>query len=63
MQKYVHPATTILYTMRTNRTLINDEWSAYFKEHNFLVGISLDGLCEMHGAWQSTRGPRPATRK
>ena len=29
--------------IQTNGIVINDEWAAYFREQNFLVGLSLDG--------------------
>lgn len=45
VKKDVHD---IHYSIQTNGTLINDEWIEFFKEHHFLVGISLDGYQSNH---------------
>jgi len=35
--------TSILWSMQTNGTLIDESWAKFLEENNFLVGISLDG--------------------
>jgi len=47
-KKYCKPGMKILNTIQTNGTLINDDWAKFFKENNFLVGLSIDGPREMH---------------
>ncbi|MEZ4584648.1 MAG: radical SAM protein [Caldilineaceae bacterium] len=42
-EKYRRPGMRFQHTMQTNGTLLTEEWVAFFKEHNFLIGISLDG--------------------
>ncbi|MGX8128354.1 SPASM domain-containing protein [Clostridioides difficile] len=36
------------YTIQTNGTLLNNEWCKFLKENNFLVGLSLDLLENIH---------------
>lgn len=43
---------TVLHTMQTNGTLIDDEWAAFFKQHGYLVGLSVDGPRELHDAYR-----------
>ena len=33
----------VSYTLQTNGTMINEKWCAFLKEHDFLVGLSIDG--------------------
>jgi uncharacterized protein len=56
VEKYRKPGQSILHTMQTNGTLLNDEWCAFFKQHNFLVGLSVDGPQAMHDAYRVNKG-------
>ncbi len=51
-QKYRLPHQSVLHTIQTNGTLIDDEWAKFFKQHNYLVGISIDGPKHMHDAFR-----------
>ena len=46
------------HTFQTNGILLDDEWCAFFKEHNFLVGLSVDGPREIHDTYRVDRGKR-----
>ena len=38
----------IHYAIQTNGLLIDAEWAEFFRENNFLVGLSLDGTADTH---------------
>ena len=44
----------IANAIQTNGTLLTDEWCEFFKENNWLVGISIDGLQGFHDAYRRT---------
>ena len=39
-------------TFQTNGLLLNENWAAFFKKNNFLIGLSLDGPKEFHDAYR-----------
>lgn len=58
-QKYRKPGTRILNTIQTNATTLNEDWCRFFHEHQFLLGISLDGPRKLHDAYRVDKGGSP----
>ncbi len=54
--KYKLPTQRLQHTMQTNGTKLDDEWAAFFKEHDFLIGLSVDGTREMHDLYRVNKG-------
>src|ERR1700721_4496980 len=52
VEKYRRPDQVVQHTFQTNGILLDDDWCAFFKEHNFLVGLSVDGPREIHDAYR-----------
>jgi uncharacterized protein len=50
----------IANSFQTNGLLIDDAWCAFFRQHDFLIGLSLDGPAEIHDAYRVTRGGQPS---
>jgi uncharacterized protein len=62
-EKYRRPGMTFLNTMQTNGTLLDDEWCELFKEHDFLIGLSIDGPGWLHDIYRLDKGGQPTFDK
>ena len=51
-EQHKQPWQRIAYSIQTNGVLINERWAEFFKEHDFLVGLSVDGPRELHDAYR-----------
>ncbi len=49
-------------TAMPDGTLLNEEWCRFFKENNFLVGVSIDGPQEFHDEYRRTSTGKPTFR-
>jgi uncharacterized protein len=55
-ERYLRPGQRAVYTIQTNGTLLDEDWAAFFREHAFLVGLSIDGPRELHDAYRVNKG-------
>ncbi|MDR3250835.1 MAG: anaerobic sulfatase-maturation protein [Tannerella sp.] len=49
--------------IQTNGLLLNDDWCRFFKDNNFLVGISIDGPERIHDRYRRDCGGRGTFRR
>ncbi len=55
-EKHRRSGQQVAYTIQTNGTKLDKEWCRFFKEHDFLVGLSVDGPRDLHDAYRVDKG-------
>lgn len=51
-EKYNVNQIPVSHSLQTNGYLLDEEWCQFFAEHQFLVGLSLDGIKSAHDAYR-----------
>lgn len=59
-RKYARTGLQIRNSLQTNGTLLTKEWAQFFKQHHFLVGISIDGSEDIHNHFRRYPDGRPS---
>lgn len=52
------PGQEVHHAIQTNGTLLDDQWGAFLAEHDFLVGLSVDGPGHLHDAYRLNKAGR-----
>lgn len=53
----------IYHAFQTNGLLLNDEWCQFFKDNDFLIGLSIDGPADLHDRYRVTRSKKATHHK
>lgn len=61
--RHQKPGQRIENDLQTNGTLLDAEWAAFLKKHNFLVGLSCDGPQRLHDLYRVNKGGAPTHAK
>lgn len=58
-RQYAPAGKPVRNSLQTNGVTLDDAWCAYFRQHNFLIGISIDGPAELHDPFRYDKLGRP----
>jgi uncharacterized protein len=56
VERHLRHGQRALHTIQTNGTKVDREWGAFFREHDVLVGLSVDGPKEIHDGYRVDKG-------
>ena len=62
-EQYVRPGQRVHHALQTNGTLLDDEWCSFLREHDFLIGLSIDGPPRFHDRYRVTNQNEPSCDK
>ncbi|QQS51753.1 MAG: anaerobic sulfatase-maturation protein [Bacteroidota bacterium] len=63
LQKKFSNGKKIENILQTNGTTLTDDWCKFFKDNNFLIGISIDGPEHCHDRYRRNKGNQPSFAK
>jgi len=61
--KYTPEGKRCVNALQTNGILLDDDWCSFFKAHDFLVGISIDGPADLHDKYRRDKQGRPTLER
>ena len=61
--RFRRPGQVVENNLQTNGTRLTDEWLSFLREHDFGVGVSLDGPPEIHDARRLDAASRPTAAR
>lgn len=62
-KQYNKNGISVYNAFQTNGYLIDKKWCEFFRDHGFLVGVSIDGTKEIHDAYRHHKSGHPTYEK
>jgi uncharacterized protein len=62
-RRHARPGMRVTNALQTNAVLLDEDWARFLGDHDFLVGVSLDGPEDLHDRWRRDAGGRGSFRR
>ena len=62
-QKKYAGGKTVRNTLQTNAVLVDRDWASFFRDNDFLIGVSVDGPEDIHDKYRKDKGGQPTFRR